>query len=93
MVTEENGVEDSGGLPVVEIASQPPHTLNVTFLHPDTQNLICLTITVQLGGRLVAVLYTVPGANNEAPCSNEYVTQLLDKCHSIALVMKYIVRK
>lgn len=51
---------DGGEAPMVEVASagDSPYALSVTLLDPVTQNLICLQLSVELGGTIRAILHS-----------------------------------
>lgn len=92
-----SSMEIDGGnmnIPVLEVASQPPYSLNITLLHPETQRLLCISVHVQLGGQIKAIVHNnnnVPG--NTMVCSNEYITLLLNKCHSIPMAMTCLLNR
>lgn len=83
---------------LVEIVTEPPHTICATFLHPVTQNLICTEIKCGLGGTIDAKLHSHKPLNTSVPpdappCSATFATKILNACHSIPLALKYILEK
>jgi hypothetical protein len=54
-------IEQPGNLDnvhIMEVVSEPPKSLDITFLHPTTKNLMCLEIVFELNGSLKATLET-----------------------------------
>jgi len=83
---------------LVEVVTDPPHTICATFLHPVTLNLICMETKCGLGGSLDVKLHTHKPLNaamqpDAPPCSAAYATKVLNACHSIPLTLKYILEK
>ncbi len=75
---------------MVEVSGSGPFTLNVTLLEPQTQNLICVQLSVQLGGKIAAQLHTV-SPDFRLPFSEGYVASLINACHSIPLMIKHLL--
>lgn len=83
---------DGGEAPMVEVASagDSPYALSVTLLDPVTQNLICLQLSVELGGTIRAILHS--SLLEKQPFSSSYVAELLNKSHSIPLTIKHLLQ-
>ncbi|KAL6048554.1 Retinoblastoma-like protein 1,Retinoblastoma-like protein 2 [Balamuthia mandrillaris] len=75
--------------PMIEITTNAPTSLNLTLLHPISQSLLCVEVHVKLGGRIVAAIHHDGGE----VCSSEYLSKLLNKCHSIPMCMNYLFPK
>jgi len=83
-------ITDQGGEIIsFEITSEAPSSINITCVHPNTGNLLCLEINITTEGAIKCDMHTVPG--DIILCTNNYLNKIISTCHSIPLTLYYML--
>jgi len=83
---------------VVEIMTEAPWMLSLTFLHPKRDLFICLEIKVEEGGQLNPNLHlpsefeaSSSSSSSCGGCSNEFIRAILHLTHSVPITIHNIL--
>jgi len=82
-------VTDKGEIISFEVTSEAPSSINITCIHPKTGNLLCLEVIISPEGDLKCIMHTVP--DDPILCSNSYLTKIVSACHSIPMLLYYML--
>jgi hypothetical protein len=95
------GVLGSRQVEHFEVVSEAPYFIAVTFMYkPQSSNkgvgsepvMVCMKIFIGINGNLQVTLQpTANQSTTNMPCTNEYATEVLSKCHHIPLAWLYMM--
>ncbi|XP_031566569.1 mediator of RNA polymerase II transcription subunit 1-like [Actinia tenebrosa] len=74
-----------------ELSTPAPFTVTITFEHPCTAGMASIDFEVGEDSNVQASLHTVPG--QPVFGTNEYLTKVIQRCHSIPAAMRCVIRK
>eukprot|EP01132_Coremiostelium_polycephalum_P004276 gene4276-5350_t len=80
---------DEKDIPIFEVTSNPPTSIDIIFLHPADMNFHSVEITVGLNGELQCKYVDSEGENN---AKSLYFCQLLKKSLSIPISFQFILQ-
>ncbi|XP_063953499.1 mediator of RNA polymerase II transcription subunit 1-like [Lytechinus pictus] len=83
--------EDPAECVLFEVTPYTNQKLTVTFEHPAREGVACVELDLTDQSAVKAKLHSGPG--EEAFCSDDYATKVLQKCLSIPITMRAIMKK
>lgn len=75
----------------VEVTSEPPHSLQLLFLHPVSNAMVGIRVLVGEGASLSATFHAPGAATSAVRLSDEYLTSVVRASHSVPLLLRAVL--